>query len=612
MVTKKLTIQGETVDYAILSGLKQIGLDQEKTVVRILQRERQSIFGYRRAVVSIIYDEGESQSAIHEKKLFECTSRFQFRFDVGIAQLKVPSLFYTELDSLSEEEKLQLLTDFLAKQHIEDPDPEALNKIITDPQSQYTFVPVKTLDCIELNQRGAQLHLKVSEDLMEAKAIIFHGRSGAKPEEVFRALRQAYILKGIRKKNIEKVIRTRYEGYFEIARGVEAIDDSPGYVDKMFQEDEHKEFAKMMELLTIDTRAVKDINIADRNQLLMRIGDIVIGSDGYRVDGTTLPKQELSHAAAGIQLGPNVYTSDSGQEIYSKASGHIVWNGEKNYLDVEPIYIVDGNVDYSEGNIIGFVGKVLIKGDVKAKFSVVAEGDIEIHGAVEDAIVKSTTGNVFIAGGVVNRQEGYVQAKEQVHCMITTNGKIRANKIVVEKEAMNSDLEAEDSIEIIGGPGVVVGGSLSAKHLIKANTIGSERWVSTTVRVGDVSDLKSKLRGLKQSADKVRSKLREVEQIAMILEARKKGNRLTDSQEKELLQVQDEIPSLEDRLEVIAEEEEFINAEIKKRKSGRLEILKTMHPQSDVFIFDGHFMPETAENYTGFRCKEGEIVRYTI
>jgi uncharacterized protein (DUF342 family) len=344
----------------------------------------------------------------------------------------------------------------------------------------------------------------------------------------------------------------------------------------------------------------------------MKIGEIIPGENGYQVNGTILPCKKILNASAGIKLGRAVYESDNGKEIYSNQSGHIVWRPEEGYIDVEPLYLVEGNVDYSEGNIMGFVGKVLIKGDVKPKFTVVAEGDIEIHGAIEDATVRSTTGSVLVAGGIVNRSGGFVEAKETIHCSICTNADLRADRIIVEKEAMNSKLHADSSVEARGNPGVIVGGNVFARHLVSANVIGSERGVCTEIQVGDVSDLHSKVRSINQVRDRVQSKLREAEQICHILEARQSHRKLSESQEKHLEESQNNVPMLRDNLQDLQDEEDYLRAEIDRRKDGRLEIHKIAYAATRLKIFDTQLNISTHEQYTGFRASRGKAVRYPL
>lgn len=612
MGVKKLTVKGDTVDFAIRNGLNQLGLPQDRTLIKILQRESQSLFGYKPAVVSIIFDETEAERAKAEKQRREFVSKFQFRYDAGVALVKVPACFYDEQFAIPKEKREQFIIDFLEEHDIPDPEDDRVKHIVEDFQCQYDFVPVKKLDVHRLNMDGGSIHLRKSPDLMTAKAIIFHGSDSVTEEQVYRALKENQIVKGIRKANIQRVLENRYTGFFEVAKGVPAVDDRFGNMEKFFQEDEHKEFTRVMEQLTIDTRSVKDINIADRNQLLLRVDDVIPGSPGYRIDGVPVSKKDITDASQGLKIGANVYFSDDAKEVYAKQSGHIVWKPEEHYIDVEPIYIVEGDVDFSEGNIIGFVGKVLIKGDVKSKFSVIAEGDIEIHGSVEDAVVKSTNSSVFIGGGVIHRAEGMVQAKETVQCNIATNAHIRAKKICVEKEVMNSRLEAEDEIQVMGNPGVIVGGEVSANQMIRANTIGSERWVRTKVAVGDVTEVKKRQRSLQQKGSQLNSQLREAQQIHDILTNKAKNTELTVSQKTQLERVKQEIPEIQEKLQDMAEEEERNKKLIEARRKAKLEVIKNLHPQVEVNIFDATFTPRSAEKYSGFKARAGEIQRYSL
>lgn len=610
MATKQLTVKGSTVDYAIRSGLQQIQLPQESTFIRILQKDSQSIFGHREAIVSIIYEEEESMEALGTKAREEFRSKFEFRFADSEAQIKVPSTFYDKTYVKNKEERIEYLKNYLLDKGIEKPEDDKLRFITENLQCQYSHVPVKDLEVDDVNDRGAKIYLKTYEDMMRCEAVLFHGE-GCTEEEIFQVLKDRSIIKGVLRKNIQRVIACQYVGYFDIARGTPAIDDSPAEIEKFFHEDEQKEFSNMLELLTIDTRSVKDINIAERNQLLMKIGDITYGKNGYSIDGKALEKQTIEDSKGGISFGEGVYLSDNDKEVYAKRSGHIKWKDKEGFLDIEPIYIVDGNVDFGEGNIIGFVGKVLIKGDVKPKFSVIAEGDIEIQGCVEDAVIKSTEGNVMIAGQIIHKNEGYVFAKDTVHCMIATNAKIRAKNINVEKEALNSVLEAE-TITALGTPGVILGGEAHGKKLIKANVIGSEGGVPTKIHAGDVTEKKQQLRNLQKKSTQNQSKCKELEQLVKILKARQKTQELSTSQMTQLKKAEGEIPTFQEKIDELKEESALLRTEIEDSKPAKLEVLKILHPQVDVRIFEGRLIPETQEQFTGFRCKDGLIHRYPL
>ncbi len=611
MGVKRLTVKGETVDYALRKGLNQIGLTTEQVAIEIIQRERDTIFGFREAAIAIVFDEAESAESIRESTFGEFRAKFKFRFHEGEAQAQVPACFYDDLYLTTPEARREFLLELCSAYGVDDPEEELIQEITGNYEHQHSFVTVKKMECHDLNDEGGKLHFIVSDDEMLAQGIIFPG-GDVDATTVARCLNQHGVTHGVLKANIEKVLASGHVAYFPLARGKPNVDDHPGEIEKFFQEDEHKQFAQMVEELTIDTRSVKEINLADRHQLLLRIGDIVKGEDGYTLSGKVLPKQELFSAAEGIKLGEFVYFSDDQTEVYSKKSGHIVWKPENGYIDVEPVYTVEGNVDFSEGNIIGFVGKVIIKGDVKPKFSVIAEGDIEIHGSVEDATVRSTSGSVMIAGSVIHKMEGTISAKETVYCNIATNATIKAKKIVLDKESMNSHLEAEEEILAEGTPGTIIGGKTIATHLVRANSIGSDRGVPTKVYVGDVSELKTRLRTLHQRMMKSSRQLKEAKQVLSILETKKEKPGLTDNQQKQYTRVQNELMDLEDNLQFSAGEETKIKEAINDRRRARLEITKELFREVDVHIFEGYFVPTSKENYTGFRCKSGIVTRYSL
>lgn len=611
MPFKRLTLVEETVDYAIQKGLKRLGLTQDQALIHVLQREAQSIFGYKEAVVSITYDEADSLRSLNKRRISEFKNKFKFRFHNGFAEVQVPAAFYDNSYVASRNEREEYLREFLKENGIFEPDEASLFKIVDDYNQQYAFASVMELPCLPLNHAGARIHLKVDEDKMRAQAIIFpKGKLGQ--SDVFRALKAKGIIKGVLGGNVDEVLKSAYIGYFDIARGKKALDDQPGLVEKHFTEDEHTEFSKMMAALSIDMRNVKDLNIADRNQLLIQIGDIIPGQDGYTITGDVLEKKELPPNSTGISLGENVYTSDDGKQIFAKTAGHIKWNAGEQSIDIEPLYVVEGNVDFSEGNIVGFVGKVIIKGDVKPRFTVIAEGDVEVHGCIEDAVVRSTGGSVFVAGTVVHNAEGFVQAKDTVHTNIALNANIKARRILIEKEAINCKLDAEGSIETAGVPGVLIGGRVSAKYLIRVNTIGSASGVATDIRAGDVTELKKRLRALTQRMTKNAAKLKEAKQIAKILEQRGVNGELTHSQREQLERAQEEIPELEESLAYGEDQEEYVKQEMAEREKARIEVNKTLHSSVDLRIFEAYMVPEASEQRSGYRCVNGEITRYPL
>lgn len=751
---KKLTIKGETVDFAIKSGLARIGLTQDRVITRILQKEYHGIFKHKGAIISLIYDEEESEQ--EKLKIFKAslTEEFKIKYEGKAIFLQVSRSFYDQTRLPSEAEREEFLASYLKEQSILDPDEEGFKQIVWNPEAQHTFVKVKDIPLEPMGNTGSHIHLQLSEDKLLCQAIIFQpteedkekqyetflaelnkeyeenkkqeeermppaetedkpeqedltpqeedpedssasstedtpleenqnekskedgeidGEKQAEEEEkqrikeieekkkleqerkkkleeekkaqedarlakearaleerenkakqmveemyvigledILAILKKHRCVKGVLKRNILKAIKEQPEGYFEVARGKLPVDDQAPSLELYFRNKQSSQSAtRTMEAMTVDVRNVKDISVAERNQLLIRIGEVIEGENGFTVQGEVLEKKSLEEVCP-IKLGEGVYLADNNREVYAKSEGHIVWRPEEFFLDVEAIYLVEGNVDFSQGNINGFVGKVIINGDVKPKFSVSAEGDIEIHGDVEDSYIESTAGNVTVHGTVVHQNEGYVKAAETFNGSIASNAKIFAKDIIMEKQVFNSELRAKNEIKVLGTPGVIVGGETHASHAVYANIIGSDSWVATEVHIGDVTEIKNKVRMLSQRINETEELIKETKRIISMLKTLQSSHELTEMQTQQLSDSVERLKALKKDLDRDMAERVRLKEEIENCKKAKLEVQNTLHPQVSLYIFDGYFLPKKPEERTGFICKENLIKRYPI
>ena len=608
MAKKKLIVKGRTVEEAIQKGLKQIGLPQSKTIIRILTSESFGIFQKKDAVIAIIFDDIESQEALLERISDELESKHSIIWLEGTVQFRSTPLLFNEQILKNEEERYAFIHKWLTQKKITPIIEESLRAIVKDPKSQDQYTTIRELETIPLNDELGSIYIEVSDDKMLATAVIFFGGE-IKEDMVFSALNKKGIIQGVLAQTISTVLEKKYSGFFPIAKGKKAKANEPGELQIYFQEDEFSSTVQAIETASVDTRKVKDINMVERNELLIELGEPIEGHDGYLVDGTVLSRAEMTRE---IQLGKNVYYSDSGREIYSKQAGHILWRPDDFYIDVEDLYIVEGNVDFSQGNVTGFVGKVIVKGDVRPKFTVTAEGDIEIHGSVEDATIESTKGSVYVYGTVVNKTEGYVQAKLDIHVAIAINAVLKGRQIHIDKEAMNSTLQAQEEIRVEGKPGALVGGVARAKKFVRAQKIGSENWIKTEVFVGDATQLQRFLSNVNQRLSKQRADLEDLRNSLKMLKLREENGSLTESQQEQISSYENNIKELEEDIEIDIEEEKRVRTEIEERKTARLEVIDTLYPQVDIHIFKGYFLPNENQKHTGFQCKNGLVVPYTI
>ncbi len=607
MSRKKITIEAASVEDAIALGLEKIGLKQELTYIEIVQEESIGFLSKKKAIVSIAFEEEDAVKALEQVWLVKLQQTTQIIYEEQAALAKVEKEFL-EHKAFTTDKKADLLKEALIQMGFKDVDSSLIKDLCNDTGSYQFYQKIKEFETIPLNDEGASIFLMPSENMMSCHAILFYPKKQKGVvtfENVVDALKKSGIIKGIYKHSIENAISSMTTTPFEIAKGKSALAESVSKLELFFQEDERKEFQEMMEYLKIDTRDVKDLNICERNQLLVRVHHGKASAAGYQIDGKTIMGDGAT--STDINLGSNVYWSEDKSEIFSNQAGHIKWDIKNKVLDVEPIYVVEGNIDFSEGNLEGFSGKVIIKGDVMPKFKVSVEGDIEIHGTVEDAIVESTRGSVTIMGSVINHNEGYIQAKKDVHVSIAQNAKIHANNIYIQKESMNCELKASNGVFVEGNPGVIVGGNIFADNIIRANIIGSANWVKTKVHAGDIREDLKNLKRLKREVQLTETEIDNYNGSIEILNGIKKQKSLSDEQEEELKKLQEKTCDSNGTNLAYKKDIEELNKRIESLKKARIEVVSRIYPQVDLCIYNGFLVPSEEEVFTAFICRDGRI-----
>ncbi|MDY7001538.1 MAG: FapA family protein, partial [Thermodesulfobacteriota bacterium] len=210
------------------------------------------------------------------------------------------------------------------------------------------------------------------------------------------------------------------------------------------------------------------------------IGTIVLpkkGRNGVNVFGEIIASKQ--GRPVEVLAGENV--SMEGSEFRALITGMISWTGER--LSVNEGAVVDGDVDYSTGNIRAEKGSVKITGTVRGGFTVTAPGDVVVDGSVESASIESG-GTVEVRGGVVMGvgETGGIQAKGDVRSQFAENAEIKAGgDVIITQNISNCDIQAGGSVICTRGKGIVQGGTTRASQGIEVNELGSELEVLTNV-----------------------------------------------------------------------------------------------------------------------------------
>lgn len=179
--------------------------------------------------------------------------------------------------------------------------------------------------------------------------------------------------------------------------------------------------------------------------------------------------------------------SGDGTIFISEIDGMVSYS--KGTISVHPIYKIEGNVDYSTGNIV-FEGTVDVSRDIITGFTVEAARDLVVGGTVEGAEVKSG-GNINIKGGVPGQEKGEVEAGGDIFARyIAESNVFCGGNIVVENSILDSNVRCLGSV--IASNSSIVGGSLFSNRGIMCKNLGSNMEIPTQVTVGEDQDVYSK------------------------------------------------------------------------------------------------------------------------
>lgn len=303
-----------------------------------------------------------------------------------------------------------------------------------------------------------------------------------------------------------------------VAFGEQPVHGKDGKINYSFQLDDDKNNRpKETEDGKVDYKDVNRLNNVRKGQIIAELVPAVPGTLGMTVSGDHIafkPGKEPK-----FKLGKNVVLNSQQTALYAAIDG-LISVTDKGKLNVFPIYEVNGDVDYSVGNI-DFVGTVVVRGNVLTGFRIVASGDIRIVGGVEGAELEAE-GSIEITGGIIGYNKGLIKAGHNVKSSFIQDGNVQAgNDVIVLQSIMHSNIRAGRNVLCDGTKGLLVGGNIQASERVVARVVGNTMSTVTTIEVGVIPTLRNELTELRHqlkesilSVDKTEKALSILDQLA--------------------------------------------------------------------------------------------------
>jgi uncharacterized protein (DUF342 family) len=323
------------------------------------------------------------------------------------------------------------------------------------------------------------------------------------------------------------------------------------------------------------------------------------GKNGMNVFGDTLlaekPKKNYP------VVGDNVRLDTNKNAYYSTINGRVIFFN--NVLSVNEKYIVEEDVDITTGNI-SHTGTVVVNRDVLSGAKIEADGNIEVHGTIENAEIR-TKGDLTAHGGIRQAEGHKIVTEGGIKAKFIDGGDLQAkNDIVIEKEIINCNIRTLGAVIIPRGN--IVGGEIIALKGIYAGYTGSQTYAPTMLVAGDDFSVRYKISMRKKKIERIETELTQLRNFADSQMADEKRDYTVskDQHSNTLLK----ISGLEQELKDVNDEVKDIEAQTLSNGKRLVNVGVTLFPKTVICLGDEEL---TVEKETDGPVKaeivEGEI-----
>ncbi|MGE5455317.1 MAG: DUF342 domain-containing protein [Methylocystaceae bacterium] len=423
-------------------------------------------------------------------------------------------------------------------------------------------------------------------------------------EEIIIAIQQSGIVFGMVEAGIEEALRSdRYGMSCLIAQGKPPINGNNGYIEYKFSRTRETHHDYSEEKGKVDYRQLSQIKNVRRGELLANRVPAGEGQEGMTVTGK--PVAAKPGKPAILMPGKNVVVDDNGDMAYADVDGHVTII--ENKINVLPIYEIAGDVDYSTGNV-DFVGNVLIMGNITTGFTVKAEGDIDVRGVIEGAMVVAG-GNVVVSNGITGGDKAVVFAGGDVIARYIANARVEArNNIIVRDSILQSQIRAGVSVRAESGRGTIVGGVIQAEEEIIAKVIGSNLATATSLEVGVNPTLREEYR---QISGRLQERKKSLDQLTTNVQAYQKSgmnlDKLPESKKMALLKLLEAFRLVKDEVNELTSRLQDLEEKCNNLQKGRISVAGVVNPGVHMIVGQAIFTVNDQIKYAVFTCEDGEV-----
>ena len=614
---RSIEVTGETIEAALEQASIELGLPIKMLDYEVLVKGNAGAFGFGRKEYTLLAyehveltgrDEGESEGADFEDR-DEIVQEVQDRDGEVIVKLYPDGVFIKAVPPVGKGKRVteRDLMDGLSHRGISKIDNDLASKVIKKCDGQYVKI-----GAFEYNPANDSV---VTIDIVEQemKAVVFLQKPGIGGTDLSASAILSFIKNNnvVHGMNLEVLQNLEdhpvYDRPVTVAEGTRPRNGEDARIEYNFERDRSK-----IELLEkngrVDFRELNLVQNVVEGQVLAQKIPAEEGIQGRTVTGKIIPAK--GGRDVRFAVGKNVRLSDDGLAVIATINGQVVITNDK--INVEPVYVIQGDVNLKTGGNVIFLGTVIVKGSVDDGFKVKASGNIEIFGNVGKSEVDAE-GDIIVHQGIAGKGGGAVRSGRGVWAKFIENGNIQSGDLVYATDGIiNSRVDADKRIICQGKRATIVGGHLRAAEEISAKSLGSVAGSETVLEVGYDPKNKAKLAQLEERIEKIDTDLEEMNLNINTLENLKKVKRTLPEEKEQYLR-----DLLESKHDLLEQKNEYL-ADIQKvhdylaslKIRGKVSASSKVFPGVRVNIKDA-FLEVRNEFSSVTFINEGNIVKVT-
>ncbi len=439
--------------------------------------------------------------------------------------------------------------------------------------------------------RDAEVQIQIEKNDRSANLIVkpAYGGDNITPDQILSEIEKSGIVFGVDFDSIRNTLEAEiYDKPVMFAQAREPVHGVDARICYEFQL-EYKMTPKELEHEKVDYKELQMVFAVNKDETVARKIPATTGEEGCTIKGKPMPAKPGKDVS--LVAGRNAVVAPDGLSICAKIDGQPMLKGKNVF--VEPVLTVEGDVDYSVGNI-NFKGSVRILGSVISGFTVKATEDIQIDGVVEDAFIEAGR-DLSIKGGVLGAEKGSISAGRDIHMSFVENCVVEAGRNIFVGDMLNSNISAGDTIDAILGKGRVFGGKLNARNLVTTNILGSGAAEKTQVSVGYEPKTVARLKNLDEVLAKVRYTHEEITKHISTLENLRRSDALSEEKRvlyQRLIATEEE---LRHNIEELNGEIDMLKSTMTKAVQPIVKVRKTCYPNVRIKI--GRLVLDCFEEY---------------